>query len=171
MAVVRFAYADPPYPSKNPYRYYDSQVANHRLLIAHLEEFDGWALSTSSAALVTVSRWLPEWTRCAAWVKQPGRINGAGAQHSWEPVLFRAARRNYRAMDSTGRTGYNPGAKFVGAKPEAFSFWMFDLLGADPDDEFTDLFPGSGAVGEAWEKWRSQRPLPLEPAAVTEALL
>ncbi len=171
MTSMKVAYADPPYPSKNPYRYYESQVADHRLLIAHLEEFDGWALSTSSAALVTVAQWLPEWTRCAAWVKQPGRINGAGAQHSWEPVLYKAARRNYAAMDSTGRTGYNSRARFVGAKPEVFSFWLFDLLGLEPDDEFVDVFPGSGAVSEAWEKWRNQRPLSFEPAMVTEAML
>jgi hypothetical protein len=157
---MKIAYADPPYPSRNPYRYYESQVANHRLLIAYLEEFDGWALSTSSAALVTVSEWLPEWTRCAAWVRQPGRFSG-GAQFSWEPVLYRPARANARAMDSTRRTGYNSRARFLGAKPEEFCYWMFDLLGANPDDEFVDVFPGSGAVTAAWEKWCNHRPLPL----------
>ena len=27
-----------------------------------------------------------------------------------------------------------------------------------PDDEFYDLFPGSGAVGDAWEKWKNRLP-------------
>jgi hypothetical protein len=33
---------------------------------------------------------------------------------------------------------------------------MFDLLGLGPDDDLVDLFPGSGAVSEAWESWRRQ---------------
>jgi hypothetical protein len=45
---------------------------------------------------------------------------------------------------------------FVGAKPEAVCHWAFEVVGADPADEFVDLFPGSGAVGRAWESWRPQ---------------
>lgn len=32
--------------------------------------------------------------------------------------------------------------------------WLFDLLQMNPDDEFHDLFPGTGGVMLAWEKWR-----------------
>jgi hypothetical protein len=28
---------------------------------------------------------------------------------------------------------------------------MFDLLGAQPQDNFTDMFPGSGGVARAWD--------------------
>ena len=42
---------------------------------------------------------------------------------------------------------------FPGAKPRAFSWWLFDWLNMQPGDEFVDLFPGSGAVGEAYESW------------------
>lgn len=46
-------------------------------------------------------------------------------------------------------------ASVAGQKPPAFCFWIFELLNLRPEDEFHDLFPGSGAVGRAWEKWRS----------------
>lgn len=51
---------------------------------------------------------------------------------------------------------YRPGARrtepgrVVGAKPAVFCRWMFDLLGAEPQDDFTDLFAGSGGVARAW---------------------
>ncbi|MFG6277949.1 hypothetical protein [Microbacterium sp. 5K110] len=51
---------------------------------------------------------------------------------------------------------YRPGARtteparVVGAKPAAFCRWVFDLLGAEPQDDFTDLFAGSGGVARAW---------------------
>jgi hypothetical protein len=41
-------------------------------------------------------------------------------------------------------------------KPEAFCMWLFDLLNMRPEDEFDDLFPGSGAVGDAHRKWKHQ---------------
>ncbi|MDR6691498.1 hypothetical protein J2X55_002421 [Microbacterium sp. 1154] len=52
---------------------------------------------------------------------------------------------------------YRPGARttepgrVTGAKPAAFCRWVFDLLGAEPQDEFSDLFAGSGGVARAWE--------------------
>jgi hypothetical protein len=64
-----------------------------------------------------------------------------------------------RPLDATRRTDAlvlhsNPRLtdpkRVVGAKPAAFCRWMFDLLGAEPQDEFTDLFPGSGGVARAW---------------------
>lgn len=33
---------------------------------------------------------------------------------------------------------------------------MFEGLNLQPDDDFHDIFPGSGAVGTAWEKWKQQ---------------
>jgi hypothetical protein len=51
---------------------------------------------------------------------------------------------------------YRPGARttepgrVIGAKPAEFCRWVFDLLGAEPQDEFTDLFAGSGGVARAW---------------------
>lgn len=51
---------------------------------------------------------------------------------------------------------YRPGARItdpgrvIGAKPAVFCRWMFDLLGAEPQDEFVDIFAGSGGVMRAW---------------------
>jgi hypothetical protein len=42
---------------------------------------------------------------------------------------------------------------FCGAKPERFCFWVFEGLNINREDNFYDLFPGSGAVTSAWEKW------------------
>ncbi len=48
-----------------------------------------------------------------------------------------------------GRQPSHPGA-LVGMKSAAFCEWVFRQLGAEPGDEFADLFPGSGAVSRAW---------------------
>jgi hypothetical protein len=61
----------------------------------------------------------------------------------------------------------NLNAGFPGTKPVHFCKWVFKVLGMEPEDEFSDLFPGSGAVGRAWEEWRSQRGLFAE----TESLI
>ena len=45
-----------------------------------------------------------------------------------------------------------PGA-MVGMKPPQFAVWMFSQLGARPGDELVDLYPGSGAIGEAWRRY------------------
>ena len=49
----------------------------------------------------------------------------------------------------------------IGAKPDAFSFWLFELLGLRPVDEFIDLFVGSGSVTQAWHTYRDQAELEL----------
>jgi hypothetical protein len=49
---------------------------------------------------------------------------------------------------------------FPGAKPDKFCFWLFEGLNLTPEDEFHDLFPGSGAVGEAWAKWKTAQVRP-----------
>jgi hypothetical protein len=52
---------------------------------------------------------------------------------------------------------YRPGnrltdpGRVVGTKPAVFARWVFDLLGAEPIDEFVDVFSGSGGVARAWE--------------------
>ena len=38
-------------------------------------------------------------------------------------------------------------------KPPQFAVWMFCQLGARPGDELVDLYPGSGAIGEAWRRY------------------
>lgn len=44
-----------------------------------------------------------------------------------------------------------------GAKPDAFCWWLFDLLGLEPGDALDDLYPGSGRVTAAWREWQAWR--------------
>ena len=45
----------------------------------------------------------------------------------------------------------------TGAKPEGFCRWMFAVLGMQPGDELVDLFPGTGAVTQAYEAWQQEQ--------------
>jgi len=65
-------------------------------------------------------------------------------------VRHRVVMRDYIAEPITLRRG------LVGAKPEAVCRWAFEVVGAEPQDQLDDLFPGSGAVSRAWDAWRSQ---------------
>ncbi len=160
---MRIAYADPPYPG-TAHRYPEKKEVNHRLLIAHLQEFDGWALSSSSPSLRILLPLCPEKTRIGAYVKPMGYgcrvIPGVTCQ--WEPVLFIPARRKWGFRDPDWVKAPTVSNGFTGAKPFQFCAWVFHILGAEPSDEFVDLFPGSGAVTRAWEAWKRQTILPLE---------
>ena len=84
---------------------------------------------------------------------------GVNPGYAWEPVIFWGGRKRGREVP-TVRDWVSASCTlkrgFVGAKPEAFCFWIFALLGMEREDEFDDLFVGSGAVTRAWEKWRGQ---------------
>lgn len=155
---MRFAYADPPYVGCARKHYGEPEV-DHEALIARLTgQFqDGWALSATSVSLRYLLPLCPEGVRVAAWVKpfcsfKPG-VNPA---YAWEPVIFAGGRKRDRDVDTvrdwvsaniTLRRGLS------GVKLEEFSFWIFGLLGMSPDDDFVDLYPGSGAVTDAWVRW------------------
>lgn len=157
------AYADPPYPGQSKKHYiahadYAGEV-DHPALIEHLTgEFDAWALSTSSPSL----RWLlpicPESARVAAWVKPFATWKPTvRVAYSWEPVIFYSPRiaRGWKVRDWFQG---NPtmSQRVRGAKSREFCAWLFEVLGLEPDDHLVDLFPGSGAVSDAWEWWRKQ---------------
>jgi hypothetical protein len=159
---MRFAYADPPYLGQARIQYgEDAREVNHPLLIAHLEEFDGWALSLSSPSLATILPMCPEGVRVGAWVKPFASFKpGVHPAYAWEPVIFKTLPRK-RSRRETTVTDYVSaritfGRGLSGSKPEAFCYWLFAAAGLAADDEFHDLFPGSGAVSRAWEAWRSQ---------------
>ncbi|WP_319798428.1 hypothetical protein [Nitrobacter sp.] len=40
------------------------------------------------------------------------------------------------------------------------------MVAARPDDMLDDLFPGTGAVAEAWRTWRLKFALPVDPATI-----
>lgn len=175
--TLKFAYADPPYPGCAKAHYAEdpsgipAAEVDHAALIERLGGFDGWALSTHSPALRSLWPLCPEGTRCAAWVKPFAVFRpGQRVAYAWEPVLWWGGRpkktkqeltvRDWVAVSPPVFTGKAKGAT-KGQKPYEFCTWMFEMLGMEPEDEFHDLFPGSGAVGTAWAAWRRQIRLPL----------
>ena len=65
---MKFAYADPPYVGLSK-RLYGGEEVNHALLIAHLETFDGWALSASMKSIPALAKLLPDDILTLSWHK------------------------------------------------------------------------------------------------------
>ena len=171
---MKIGYADPPYIGcAHLYRDHPDYAGevDHAALIARLEaEFDGWVLHAAATArsmavlgpLVepTGARWC-NWSKSFAAFKR-----NVSVAYAWEPVVIKEARkpvvskrqinRDYILAPITMKRG------LTGAKPENVCHWAFELLGARPDDELVDLFPGSGAVSRAWRTWQGKFTLPIE---------
>ena len=161
MTRRRVAYADPPYPGTAVERYgARGREVNVELLLAYLDEFDGWALSTSASALRVVWNLAPH-ARCAAWAKTFAPNGWSRVRYSWEPVLFHTDRRGlapgerstvwdaHVSSSDCSRGWREVDGKPGGAKPSAFTRWILDLLDWHTGDEFVDVFPGSGSVTAA----------------------
>lgn len=156
--VMRFAYADPPYPGFAK-RYYGKEETyggevDHRELVDRLQSMalDGWALSTASRSLRDVLPFCPENAHVCAWVKPLNCSSRArGLQVMWEPLIVVGGRE-----EVGGRRDWlvaQP-ARFwgtlTGRKPLAFCAFLFDALGMRRGDELLDLYPGTGMVSRAW---------------------
>ncbi len=180
---MKFVYADPPYPGQAKRHYsghpdYAGEV-DHVELIARLrDEYpDGWALSTNEQALQELLPLCPpklpgvkgrrymsrSGVRILAWVKPCAPPFKGIVTHSWEPVILCGGRAPAHPVKDvlvaspemfTWRP--RPAGHVIGAKPPMFSRWLFECAGLSPDDEFVDLFSGSGAVAREWESWRTQ---------------
>lgn len=174
---MRFAYADPPYIGQAKKHYakeaaQDGRVASevdHVELIGRLDtQYDAWALSLSTPSLEEILHICrrvvgPNQVRVCSWVKPFAVFKpNVNPGYCWEPIIVKGGRnlgrevatvRDYVSANITLRRGTS------GAKPIAFSFWLFEFVGLTPEDQFTDLFPGSGAVTDAYEAWRNQRTL------------
>ena len=160
---VRLHYADPPYPGQAKKHYaHDPQCAevDHAALIRNLEESsDGWALSSGAdlAAMRLVIPLLPDGVRVCPWVKPFASFKpNVTLAYAWEPVYVKPARKRGRELPTVRDwVSANITLKrgLSGAKPEAVCFWLFDALGAEVGDDFSDLFPGTGGVGRAWRTW------------------
>lgn len=176
-AALRFAFVDPPYPGLSE-RYYGDHPAfdgevDHAELIAKLviEYPDGWALCTNAPSLQMLLNICPEGTRVAIWVKGSRAGECWRARNAYEPVLIYKGRARKMTVDEVlddvliwgGRQHSHPGA-LVGMKPAPFCEWVFRQLGAAAGDELVDIFPGSGAVGRAWDLY-SAAPRPGSRAA------
>lgn len=162
---MRFAYADPPYIGQAKKHYsHDPRCAevDHAELVAKLNGYDAWALSLSSPTLRIILPLCPDDVRVMAWVKPfavfKPNVNPA---YAWEPVIVRGGRKRSRS-EATVRDWVSANITLrrglSGAKPEAFCFWLFDVLGAQGGDEFDDIFPGTGGVTRAWEQYKRQLP-------------
>lgn len=164
---IRFAYADPPYLGCGKlYKDDHADAADcddpewHRNLIDSLDEYDAWALSLSASTLYTLLPMCPPDVRVCAWVKPFASFKpNVNPGFVWEPVIIRGGRklgrkvptvRDWFAASITLKRG------LTGAKPEAFCFWLFQFVGLVESDDFCDLFPGTGSVGAAWNKWCNQ---------------
>jgi len=173
--VRRFCYADPPYLGCGKRLYGDmhpdagdwDDPERHRKLIEQLcDEYpDGWAMSLHTPSLRTILPMCPEDCRVAAWVKPFAAFKpNVTVAYAWEPVIFRGGRPRPRTMP-TVRDWVAENITMMkgcpGAKPEGFTLWLIDLLNIEPQDEFVDMFPGSGMVTKAWESYRTQKRLPL----------
>lgn len=162
---MRFAYADPPYIGQAKKHYsHDPRCAevDHAALIEKLNGYDAWALSLSSPSLRLILPLCPEDVRVMAWVKPFASFKpNVNPAYAWEPVIVRGGRKRGRG-EPTARdwVSCNIALKkgLSGAKPEAFCFWLFTVLGMQPGDEFDDIFPGTGGVSRAWEAYQRQLP-------------
>lgn len=167
---MKIAYADPPYPGQAARHYADhpeyAGEVDHRKLIERLTTFDGWALSTSNRALGGLLVLCPG-ARVLAWCKPIAPPFPGHGVYGWEPVIVSGARRppndlrDYLICSPEQYTFRpKPNGYVTGSKPPAFSRWLFAWLGALPDDEFTDLFPGSRAVSDEWARFSTQMAFP-----------
>lgn len=166
---MRFGYADPPYVGQSHLYAAHADFAgevDHSALIRRLvNEFpDGWALSASSSSLRGLLPLCPADVRVMSWVKPFCSFKpNVNPGYAWEPLIVRGGRprgrqrrtvRDWVSSNATIRKG------LCGAKPYEFCAWLFEVLGALADDEIADLFPGTGAVSEAWETWCRGGPVP-----------
>jgi len=159
---LRLAYADPPYPGNaRLYRGHPDfgGEVDHAALLARLAAYDGWALSTSAAALPAVLALCPPGVRVAAWHRGERPTVSRWPLSAWEPVVYAGGRQTVTTTGDPRRVdslvhGVAPmttlPGRVIGAKPPVFCRWLFDLLGAQAGDTLDDLFPGSGAVTRAW---------------------
>ena len=173
---MRLAIADPPYLGRAHRWYGDStrkyagndrrgttksdvhagahewdRPEKHRELVDLLREgYDGWAIAMHAENLTQYLQWVPPTARVCIWV-DPRRIpSGHRIRRLWEPVLvYIPEGRRDRVTGAPMTDVLTAGAPqtFVGAKPAAWTRWVLDMLGYDPEtDTVDDLFHGSGAV-------------------------
>ena len=168
---MKFAYADPPYPGQAKRWYGGGKVpgamrhtrihpdykgeVDHFELIELLEDQypDGWALSTSAAALQIILHLCPPGVRIGVWNRpnstppgHRGRGSDIGTWHwTWEPVIIKPGRPP-SILTRDLLTWPKPAGVIPGQKPPQFTRWVWTLLGAIEGDTVDDLFPGSGAV-------------------------
>jgi hypothetical protein len=164
---MKFAYADPPYIGQAK-RHYGSEEVDHVLLLHQLESDypDGWALSCSSPSLQQLLAICPDDVRVMAWVKPFASFKpNVNPAYAWEPVIIRGGRKRTREQPTVRdwvSSNITLQRGLVGAKPESFAMWLFQVLNIQDGDTLDDLFPGTNAVTKALDKYRTNRQLQLQ---------
>jgi hypothetical protein len=183
---MKIAYADPPYlgccalyghEHGHSGRCWDDLATHERLIDGLCDAYpDGWALSLSAPSLRQLLPLCPVDVRVSPWVKPfavfKPNVNPA---YAWEPVIWRGGRAKRGREEPTVRDWFSGNITLkrglTGAKPEQFCFWLFDLLGLRADDEFVDIYHGSGAVARAWQRYGERLQFsgcsPNEPEQIT----
>lgn len=173
---MKLGYADPPYlgcgklyVEHHPEALEWDDPKTHAKLVQRLQdEFDGWVLHLSATpeSIALYGRLIEgSGARWMSWVKGFAAFKkNVSVAYAWEPVIVKAARkpvvskrlvmRDWIQESITLRKG------LTGAKPEAVCHWAFEMVGARPDDDLIDLFPGTGAVTKAWKTWQGKFALP-----------
>jgi len=125
----------------------------HEQMVLHLcQNYDGWAIAMLPTSLRHYMKWVPERTRICVWHDPRVMPTGAHPRRRWEPVLVFVPQGRRRVVDVQTPvpdvlTCPHPSGSFAGAKPPAWTRWVLDMLGYDPEqDTVDDLFPGSGSV-------------------------
>jgi hypothetical protein len=131
---------------------WDDPAAHREMVERLIRDYDGWAIAMNPDNLRDYLQWVPASTRVCAWLK-PDAVPGGGLiSTSWEPVLLSPARvgrplAGMQVRDAISAPVNAGAAKFPGSKPPAWTRWVLDMLGYDPEtDTVDDLFRGSGAV-------------------------
>ena len=174
---IKVAIADPPYIGCAGF-YEENEEVDHAELVTRLvDEYpDGWALCMHTPSLKTILPMCPDDVRVMAWVKPfavfKPNVNPA---YTWEPVIVRGGRKRTR-QQATVRDWVSANITLkrgmVGVKPDEFSFWLFEVLNLQPGDVMDDIFPGTGAITNAWVKWQQRyRFLDTPPHEQMEAMV
>lgn len=179
---MKIGYLDPPYPGcahlYRDHEDYGGEVDHAALIAAAERDYDGWVLHTSAttglAVVMPLVRGI-EGVRVMAWLKPFSAFKrNVSVAYSWEPVIVKAARKPVVSKRQVMRDFIEEPAVresitmkrgLTGAKPERVCHWAFEMVGARPEDELVDLFPGSGAVTRAWDAWRKLFLLPIDEVA------
>jgi hypothetical protein len=161
---MKFAYADPPYIGCGK-KYPEKKEVNQAELVERLIDNypDGWALSLSSPSLKYLLPLCPVDVRVMAWVKPFAVFKpNVGVAYAWEPVIVHGGRRRTRkqptikdwvSVNITLKKG------LIGAKPENFAFWLYEIFNAREGDTLDDLYPGTGIMGRSWERFIAEHPV------------
>ncbi len=164
---LNIGYADPPYPGQahlyKNHPDYGGEVDHGEMTETLVNSYDGFILHTSSPALYQILSLCTDQGlqpgsdyRILSWVKpfcswKPG----ARVQYAWEPVIVRKVRPPRHSIRDWLDESMSMKRGVTGAKPRAVCWWLFEAVGATPDDILDDMFPGSGAVTQAWNEWRA----------------